>query len=155
MIRCRVGIFLLLFSGFLLHSSFAAAQSPQTAGASDAIVSSLREFVDTPAVSGYENQLTDKIHADMKDLHAETDNLGDVIVTLGSGAPHRLLVAPIDEPGFVVSEITPDGYLRVQRLPQGGLPAIFNEMYAAQPVRIETSAGKWIDGVVAGLSVHL
>ena len=32
---------------------------------------------------------------------------------------------------------------------------LFNELYAAQPVRIETAAGKWIDGVVAGLSVHL
>ena len=78
-----------------------------------------------------------------------------MIVTIGSGAPHRLIVTPIDEPGFVVSEITPDGYLRVQRLPQNGLPPIFNEMYSAQPVRLETAAGKWIDGVVAGLSVHL
>ena len=109
----------------------------------------------TPAVSGYENQVADKIRADLKDLHPVTDNLGDVIVTIGSGAPHRLIVTPIDEPGFVVSDITPDGYLRVQRLPQSGLPPIFNEMYAAQPVRIETATGKWIDGVVAGLSVHL
>ena len=83
------------------------------------------------------------------------DNLGDVVVTLGSGAPHRLLVTGIDEPGFVVSAITDDGYLRVQRLPQGGLPPMFNELYAAQPVKVGTTAGGWIDGVVAGLSVHL
>src|SRR4029077_1755939 len=35
------------------------------------------------------------------------------------------------------------------------LPPIFNELYSAQPVRIRNTAGKWIDGVVAGLSVHL
>jgi putative aminopeptidase len=43
----------------------------------------------------------------------------------------------------------------VQRLPQGGLPPIFNEFYSAQPVKVRTTAGKWIDGVFAGLSVHL
>jgi putative aminopeptidase FrvX len=83
------------------------------------------------------------------------DNLGDVIVTVGSGAPHRLIVTPIDEPGFVVSGITDDGYLRLQRLPQSGLPPIFNELYSAQPVRVRVAGGKWIDGVVAGLSIHL
>ena len=124
-------------------------------GTYGALQNELEDLVNTPAVSGYESQLTDKVRTSLKELHPLTDNLGDVIVTIGSGAPHRLIVTPIDEPGFVVSEITPDGYLRVQRLPQGGLPPIFNEMYSAQPVRIETTAGKWIDGVVAGLSVHL
>ena len=115
----------------------------------------LEQLVATPAVSGYEKQLGDEISKALKNFHPVTDNLGDVVVTIGSGAPHRLIVTPIDEPGFVVSEITADGYLRVQRLPQGGLPPIYNEMYSAQPVKIGTASGKWIDGVVAGLSVHL
>jgi putative aminopeptidase FrvX len=115
----------------------------------------LREFVETPGVSGFEGQLAGKIRAELKGLNPATDNIGDITVTLGSGAPHRLIVAPIDEPGFVVSGITEDGYLRVQRLPQGVLPPIFNELYSAQPVKVETASGKWIDGVVAGLSVHL
>jgi putative aminopeptidase FrvX len=115
----------------------------------------LPELVSTPAVSGYEGQLSKKISKRLASLHPTTDTLGDVIVTLGSGTPNRLIVTPIDEPGFVVSEITSDGYLRVQRLPQFGLPAIFNELYSAQPVKVQTVDGKWIDGVVAGLSVHL
>jgi putative aminopeptidase FrvX len=150
-----VHVFCLLFSILLLHSSPAVGQSQIPLGTYGSLQNQLKELVETPAVSGYEDQLADKIRASLKGLHPVTDNLGDVIITIGSGAPHRLIVTPIDEPGFVVSEITPDGYLRVQRLPQSGLPPIFNEMYAAQPVRVETSAGKWIDGVVAGLSVHL
>jgi putative aminopeptidase FrvX len=146
---------LFLFFIRLVHSSPAVGQSQKTTDSYQGLPYQLEELVNTPAVSGYENQLADKIRANLKALHTTTDNLGDVIITIGSGAPHRLIVTPIDEPGFVVSEITPDGYLRVQRLPQGGLPPIFNEMYSAQPVRIETAAGKWIDGVVAGLSVHL
>jgi putative aminopeptidase len=145
----------LLLPAFLLHSYPTVGQSQKPAGSYVALPERLDELVATPAVSGYENQLGDKIRTSLKGLHPVTDNLGDVVVTIGSSAPHRLIVTPIDEPGFVVSEITPDGYLRVQRLPQGGLPPIFNEMYSAQPVRIETAAGKWIDGVVAGLSVHL
>jgi putative aminopeptidase FrvX len=139
----------------LLHCYPTAGQAPKPVGAQAGPPYPLEELVNTPAVSGYENQLADKIRASLKNLPLATDNLGDVIVSIGSGAPHRLIVAPLDEPGFVVSDITSDGYLRVQRLPQGGLPPIFNEMYSAQPVRIETAAGKWIDGVVAGLSVHL
>lgn len=148
-------VFWFLVSIFLLHSSSAVAQVQAQGRPYGALPERLDELVGTPAVSGYENQLADKIRTSLKGLQPVTDNLGDVIITIGSGAPHHLIVTPIDEPGFVVSEITPDGYLRVQRLPQGGLPPIFNEMYSAQPVRIETTAGKWIDGVVAGLSVHL
>jgi putative aminopeptidase len=148
-------VFWLLLSIFLLHSSPADAQSAKPAPSYGGLPYQLEALVNTPAVSGYENQLEDEIRASLRPLHPVTDNLGDVIITIGSGAPHRLIVTPIDEPGLVVSEITPDGYMRVQRLPQGGLPPIFNEMYSAQPVRIETAAGKWIEGVVAGLSVHL
>src|SRR5208282_2346893 len=108
-----------------------------------------------PAVSGYEKSLSEKVRAEVASFHPVVDNLGDVIVTIGSGAPHRLIVTPIDEPGFVVSGITDDGYLRLQRLPQSGLPPIFNELYSAQPVKVETANGKWIDGVIAGLSIHL
>lgn len=115
----------------------------------------LPELVATPAVSGYEGELSKKISKRLASFHPTIDNLGDVLITMGSGAPNRLIVTPIDEPGFVVSEIAADGYLRVQRLPQFGLPVIFNELYSAQPVKIGTAGGKWIDGVVAGLSVHL
>jgi putative aminopeptidase FrvX len=115
----------------------------------------LNTLVATPGISGYENELAEKIRVEISALHPKTDNLGDVIVTIGSGAPNRLIVTPMDEPGFVVSGITDEGYLRVQRLPQSGLPPMFNELYSAQPVKIRTAAGKWMDGVVAGLSVHL
>src|SRR5580658_3384763 len=132
-------VFWLLLSIFLLHSSPADAQSAKPAPSYGGLPYQLEALVNTPAVSGYENQLEDEIRASLRPLHPVTDNLGDVIITIGSGAPHRLIVTPIDEPGLVVSEITPDGYMRVQRLPQGGLPPIFNEMYSAQPVRIETA----------------
>ena len=115
----------------------------------------LADYVAIPAIPGYEGELVAKLRAELSALKPVTDNLGDVVVTIGDGAPRRLIITPIDEPGFVVSQIMDDGYLRVQRLPQSGLPPSFNDLYAAQPVRIQAAGGKWIDGVTAGLSIHL
>jgi putative aminopeptidase FrvX len=83
--------------------------------------------------------------------------MGNIIVRLnGTGAgPHRLLVAPIDEPGYVVSGITADGFLRVQRLPQQPPQALFDALHFAQPVSILSREGKRVPGVIAGVSVHL
>jgi putative aminopeptidase len=150
----RFAVFTFLFSIFC----FPAVAQTQNAPAKvpGDLASDLKEFVETPSVSGYESELTEKIRAKVAAFHPVVDNLGDVIVTVGSGAPHRLIVTPIDEPGFVVSGITPDGYLRLQRLPQAGnLPPIFNALYSAQPVKVRSASGKWLDGVVAGISVHL
>ena len=108
-----------------------------------------------PAVSGYEQDLAAEIRTQPKEFPAKTDNLGNVYVTLGSGTPHRLIVTPMDEPGYVVSDITADGFLRVQRLPQASPTPVFDLLYASQPVVIVTRSGKKVSGVVAGLSVHL
>ncbi len=151
---------LFIFSS-LANSTPVAAQAPQSSKPEMPqtpranMARDLSALVQIPGVSGYENELAGKISSEISAHKPKTDNLGDVVATIGTGAPNRLIVTPIDEPGFVVSEITDEGYLRVQRLPQGGLPPIFNELYSAQPVKVGTTTGKWIDGVVAGLSVHL
>src|SRR5271155_1047768 len=135
-----------------LHVQAQSAAESRVAGD---MQSDLREFSGTPAISGYEQELGAKIAKELSAFSPQTDNIGDVTITIGSGAPNRLIVAALDEPGFVVSDVTDDGYLRVQRLPQNGTIPLFEELYAAQPVRVRTAQGKWIDGVVAGLSVHL
>ncbi len=122
-------------------------------------VEDLRALVETPAVPGYEQQVAARIVERVKSISPQfkviTDEQSNITVTLGSGSPHRLIAAPMDEPGYVVSGITPEGYLTIQRLPQGGNLPLFNELYAAQPVKIGTSKGAWINGAVAGVSVHL
>ncbi|HZU33503.1 MAG TPA: M20/M25/M40 family metallo-hydrolase [Candidatus Angelobacter sp.] len=136
-----------------------SAPAKQSAQSSPSMIEVLREIVETPAVTGYEQSVSKMIAARVKALpqHYEVkiDNLSNVLVTVGSGSPNRLIVAPIDEPGFVVSGITPDGYLTLQRLPQGGNLPLFNELYAAQPVKLQTPKGEWINGAIAGVSIHL
>jgi putative aminopeptidase len=145
-------LFLFLCGALVIPAS---AQNKKTPATVTGLEPTLSQLVATPAVSGYEQPLAALIRKQLARLSPRTDNLGNVIVTMGSGAPNRLLVAPMDEPGYVVSGITDDGYLRLQRLPQSGAPAMFDELYSAQSVRIGTRSGKWLDGVVAGASVHL
>ena len=115
----------------------------------------LRELAAEPGVSGNEERVTAWLAERLKVYDPQVDNLGNVTVTLGTGAPHRLLVTHIDEPGYVVSHITPDGFLRVQRLPQAGVHPWFELLHSAQPVEILTRSGKLVPGVVAGLSTHI
>jgi putative aminopeptidase FrvX len=125
------------------------AQSSYAAGGdSDTLLS-------TPAVSGYEQELAARIRERVPGMAPKTDNLGDVFFTMGTGAPHRMILAVMDEPGYVVSNITTDGYLRVQRLPQRAPNTVFDLLHSAEPVWVMTRGGKKISGVFTGLSVHL
>ncbi len=120
-------------------------------------LAALQKFTEMSAVPGYESALAGEIQKRLKSLKldSKTDNLGNVIVTLGSGEPTRVMAAPIDEVGYVVSGITEDGFLRVQRLPQGQQFGFFDTLLTAQPVSVLTKAGKALSGVVAARSVHL
>ncbi len=136
-----------------------APHSPAQSTSTQSINNTLRELVETPAVSGYEQSVSKIIAAQLKAMPqhytVKVDNLSNVLVTIGSGSPKRLVAAPFDEPGFVVSGITPEGYLTLQRLPQIGNLPLFNELYAANPVLLETPAGNWIHGAMSGISIHL
>lgn len=131
-----------------------AAGLPFTAAGQD-LRKDLARFVETQAVPGYEQALGKEIRTELAKWKPQADAIGNITVTIGSGAPHRVIATPMDEPGYVVSNITPDGYLRVQRLPQTAPNPAFDILYSAEPVYIQTRSGKVVTGVVAGLSTHL
>ena len=143
------------FSAFLCLLIALLAPAALAQSANSLQFADVGQLAEIPAVAGYEHELSSRIREQLKALAPKTDNLGNVYVTVGSGAPRRLLVTAIDEPGYVVSGITPDGFLRVQRLPQAPPNAVFDELHAAQPVWVITRDGKKVPGVFAGLSVHL
>jgi len=110
---------------------------------------------DTPAIPGYEQELSQELARELKEYSPNTDNVGNVWVEFGGGEPHRLIATAMDQPGYVVSAITSEGYLRVQRLPQAAPNGVFDALNFAQPVWVLTRGGKKVNGVFAGLSVHL
>jgi putative aminopeptidase len=140
---------MLLASGvFLIFSQLATGQTATKAKTS-------ADSALPIAVSGHEERLAAAIRERVKALGPKTDNLGNVYIAIGKGAPHKLIAVAMDEPGYVVSGITEEGYLRVQRLPQAAVTPVVDVLNFAQPVWVFTRSGKRVNGVFAGLSVHL
>ena len=105
------------------------------------------------AVSGYESAIADSVQSLLPG--AKHDRLGNVILTLGSGTPKRLLYCGLDEPGYVVGNITDDGFLRLRREGTGrGTSPLFDQQIEGQRVTVWGRRGG-IPGVVAVRSVHL
>jgi len=126
-----------------------------SAGAAD--VESLQALIRAQGVSGAEEPVRRQIEGRLPaGARPETDNLGNLILILGSGHPVRLLVAVMDEPGYRVSRIQEDGYLRVQRLSRLPLPPLYDQFLMGQPIQIgTTSPDHPLSAVSAVLSTHL
>ncbi len=118
---------------------------------------SLRALIRAQGVSGREAPVRRAIQSRLPaGRSAEVDNLGNLVLVLGSGRPVRLVMAAMDEAGFVVTEIRPDGYLRLRRPAREPLPPRFNAYFVGQPLLIGATDGRDpIPAVGAILSTHL
>jgi putative aminopeptidase FrvX len=115
----------------------------------------IKRLAAIPAVSGYEGALRQEIRAALpRWARAEEDNIGNLSVTAGSGSPHLLVLAPMDEPGYVITAVTDEGYLRVKRLARVPLPALFDRFHLGQPLTIGARRGP-VPGVAVVHSTHL
>jgi putative aminopeptidase len=104
----------------------------------------LREIVLVPGVSGHEGPVADFVQKTLPAaLKPERDGMHNVWFTVGSGKPAILFVAHVDELGWVVDKITPEGHLKVKA---GG--GILPQTAEARPVIIYTARGP-VPGIVA------
>jgi putative aminopeptidase len=102
------------------------------------------------AVTGYEQTLVDTV---LSLLPGGTrDRAGNARLQLGGGSRRRLIVCPLDEPGYVVGNIREDGYLTLRRVP-GRVSPFFDQQIEGQRVTIQGAA--LVPGVVAVRSIHL
>ncbi len=117
----------------------------------------IEDLVEIPAISGHERQLAEAI-ADrlrQRSLSPDIDRMSNVTVTVGSGRPRRLIVANIDEPGYVVSGWTDDGYLRMNRVGLTPSHPYLDQYFEGQRLWIRTSRGGRVPGVTSIPSTHL
>ncbi len=129
----------------LLHPSFLPAAT---------LGEETEAFLNVIAVAGREAPAADFIQGRLAGLPAQRDALGDVVLTVGSGEPRRLVACELGEPGFVVSGIREDGYLRVVPAGAGLTGALWAQGFQGQTVIIGGARG-WLPGAVALPSVHL
>jgi putative aminopeptidase FrvX len=88
-------------------------------------------------VSGAEAPVRDEVRRHLPAwAHPETDAQGNLTVTFGQGAGHVLFIAHMDEVGFRVAEILPDGRLRLE--PRGG---VLQPVWEAQAALVHGDRG--------------
>lgn len=124
-------------------------------GGDDRLADWLRELTAIPALAGFEDSMIRKMREELG-AHGEpeVDALGNVILKLSDrgspSAPRVLVFAHMDELGFIVRKVEPDGYLRIERL--GGVP---EKSMAGQRVLVGTADGEWLEGVIGAKSHHV
>ncbi|WP_201980515.1 M28 family peptidase [Hymenobacter rubidus] len=101
----------------------------------------LQAYARTSAVTGREAEASRFVQGLFKAGTVQPDRLGNLVLVLGSGEPRRLLVAPLDEPGYVVSQIQPNGYLRVAPVGGGQVGPLFHQFLEGHDVRIMSENG--------------
>ena len=118
------------------------------------MASDLFELAGLDAASGDESKVIEFVANRIGGTH-QTGNNGTLVARFGEGeTPRILLVAGVDEPGYAVSGIQTDGYLRLQPLADAPFGVGLGRYFLGQHVRISTMRGRILPGVVAAPSVH-
>lgn len=126
--------FLLLF----LFLQFAARTGQ--AQSDSALLSLIRSFARTSSIAGREEEAVGFVRSLFPAGSLKQDRLGNLVLVLGSGSPRKLLTTSLDEPGYVVSNIRADGYLRITPL-GSGQGTMFHQFLQGNEIRISTAEG--------------
>jgi len=111
-------------------------------------------FASMTAVTGLEQAMVDSLRALFPG--STRDHVGNVTLTLGQGSPKRLFTCPLDEVGYVVGNILPDGFFLLRRVGGAGRTAspLFDQQLEGHRVTVFGARGA-VPGVVAVKSTHL
>jgi putative aminopeptidase len=146
---CR-RILVVLFVSFLLAPALAVAKDGR-----------LLELINAQGVSGFERDVRDRIAGMLPSwAKPKVDEAGNLVLTIGQGQPHTLVVTSVDEDGYLVSGITDDGFLRLTRVSTGASFRLFDQFVYGQPVVIRTAGVggapiRSVPGVSVTASSHL
>ncbi|HEX2270404.1 MAG TPA: hypothetical protein VHH35_12745, partial [Pyrinomonadaceae bacterium] len=112
----------------------------------------LRSWLALDAPPGWEHRATDIIMQQSPGW--KRDPLGNLILRKGSGSPRRVVACALDRPGFAVTEITDEGYLRLREVGSARLHPLWNQFHEGQRLRVLTRGGR-VPAVAIVKSTHL
>ena len=136
----------------LVACVFLSAPPPVSLAAQGDVDRLAFRFAAITAVTGLEQAMGDSLLALLPG--STRDRAGNVTLTLGQGAPNRLLTCPLDEVGYVVGNILPDGYLLLRRVGARVTYPLFDQQLEGHRVTVSGARGP-VPGVVAVKSTHL
>jgi len=123
--------------------------APALAQAPDSLAVRLANMT---AVTGFEDAMAESLLAALPG--SALDRAGNVVWSSGSGEPVRVALCPIDEVGWVVGSVTPEGYLTLRRVGATPMGPLFDQFLEGQRVTVFGRRGA-VPGVVGVRSVHL
>lgn len=113
-------------------------------------ISLLKELTEAHSVSGHEDEVRAIFVDELSDIGPlATDKNGSVICAEGDDGPRVLIAGHMDEVGFMVQNITLDGFLQFVTI--GGW---WTQVMLGQRVEILTRNGDKITGVIGSKPVH-
>jgi len=124
--------------------------APLTAQAMDGPLDAMASWVAADTATGYEHRTSPALAAA---LGWTADQWGNVVTTVGTGSPHHIVACALDRPGYAITQIRDDGYLRLHRIGRGSRHPLWDQQFEAQHVRIMTATGP-VAGVVARSNGH-
>ncbi len=134
-----------------MASPMRAQSAPLVTAAGPAASAAVASWTAVDVATGYETRLTPRLADAMPGW--TMDQWGNLVRTVGSGSPHRVLACALDAPAYSASQIRDDGYLRVHRIGRGSRHPLWDQQHEAKPVRILTPRGPVV-GVVARANGH-
>jgi hypothetical protein len=115
-------------------------------------VDAIATWIALDAPTGREQHATDIIGRELTGW--TRDRMSNLINRRGSGSPRRVVACPLDQAGYVVSAITPSGYLRLHGAGSARRHPLWDQFHEGQRVRVLTRGGA-VPGVIAVRSTHL
>src|SRR5829696_3132037 len=125
-----------LTRAFLLSLVLASTLAAQNGGDP---ATALRDWIALDAPPGWEHVAIDSIVKAMPGW--KRDALGNLVLRKGSGSPRRVVACALDRPGFAVTEISDDGYLRLREIGAGRQHPLWVQFHEGQRARVLTRAG--------------
>ena len=113
-------------------------------------ISLLRELTEAHSVSGHEDEVRAIFTDELSEIGPlATDKSGSVICAHSNEGPRVLIAGHMDEVGFMVQNITPDGFIQFVTI--GGW---WSQVMLGQRVEILTRGGEKIPGLIGSKPPH-
>ena len=129
----------------------AAAQGPVTAP-DDVTLEAIGSWIALQAQPGRELRAAETISRSLPGWRR--DSIGNLVLKRGEGRPLRVVACALDEAGYAVSAITPDGYLRLQYAGNARRVSLWDQFHQGQRILVATRDGS-VPGVIGVPSTHL
>jgi putative aminopeptidase FrvX len=132
-------------------ASRAAAQGPVSAP-DDVTLDAIGSWIALQAQPGRELSAAETISRSLPGW--KRDSIGNLVLSRGSGRPLRVVACGLDEAGYAVSAITPDGYLRLHYAGNARRDPLWDQFHQGQRILVHTKSGP-VPGVIGVPSTHL